>query len=392
MLTRITASPKKYAWGSLSAIPKFLGKEPDGSPQAELWLGAHPDSTTRLVDKADTQPETLNEWIRDQPETTLGSGSRLPFLLKLLAADKPLSLQAHPTLERARVAFAEEEARGIPRDSPARNYKDEWHKPELIVALHDGFEGLCGFRPLGETDDFLRHLCTGDEEDRSQVAQLRAHLNLDGLEHAVRWILIDRPPGLVNELVEAAATRDVGRWENEARLLRRLDEQYPGDPGVAVASLLNFAILQAGEALFLPAGNVHAYVKGLGVEIMAASDNVLRGGLTSKHVDVDEFLAVVDFTPLRSPIILGTVAPSAYVEYQVPSHDFRLLRVDRDTTTELDLSHAGIALVVSGQVTVTQGDQSLVLNQGEAVFISPSHPRVGVRSSGTVFIATGAEA
>ncbi|MBW9093059.1 mannose-6-phosphate isomerase, class I [Microbacterium jejuense] len=387
MLTRISADSKKYRWGSPTAIPELLGAPIDGEPHAELWLGAHPDSITRLVDRTEAQPETLNEWIREQAGTALGSGSRLPFLLKLLAADQPLSLQAHPALERARASFAEEESRGVPRDSPSRNYKDPWHKPELIVALHDGFEGLCGFRPVDQTDDFLSRLSDGED----LIAHLRTRLKGDGLEGAVRWVLTDRPAGLVPELVKAASSRDVGRWDNEGRLLQRLDAQYPGDPGVAVASLLNFAILRKGEALFLPAGNVHAYVKGLGVEVMASSDNVLRGGLTSKHVDVDEFLDVVQFSPLPSPIVHGRRDPSGYVDYTVPIDDFRLIRVDADTVTTIELSRAAIALVVEGRATLRQGASSVALTRGQSVFITPSESTVSVGSSGTVFIATGEE-
>jgi mannose-6-phosphate isomerase len=391
MLTRISSTPKNYSWGSATAIPRLLGTAPDGRPQAELWLGAHPDSVTTLVDAAPGVPATLNEWVQSDPASTLGGGSRLPFLLKLLAAERPLSLQAHPTLDRARAGFADENARGVARDSPARNYKDEWHKPELMVALHDGFAALCGFRPVVETGELLDHLLGAvGGESRVHIEAFRRSVLDEGLEAAVGSVLLGDSRPLVDAVTAAAraagARPTEGPWPGECRLIQTLDRHYPGDPGIAVATLLNYMELREGQALYLPAGNIHAYVHGLGIEIMAASDNVLRGGLTDKGVDIPELLAVLDFSPMPPPLVEPVPRPGGYAEYPTPLPDFRLVRVDA-ADAELELENSAIVIAVAGGASLGDGTTHLSLQQGEAVFVTPT-PALSLRAAGTVFVAT----
>ncbi|POH64667.1 mannose-6-phosphate isomerase, class I [Cryobacterium zongtaii] len=389
MFNRITATPKAYAWGSTTAIPQLLGVAPDGSPQAELWMGAHPDSTTYILDPYAGQPATLNEWIATQPEAALGKGTRLPFLFKILAAAKPLSLQAHPSLDLAREGYAEENRRGVPRDAPDRNYKDEWHKPELIVALSDGFQALCGFRAIDQSLKLLQHLADlADARPSILIEGFRDQLEEAGLEETVRDVLTRQPAGLVRALVDASRSNTSQVWAAETQLLLNLDECYPGDRGIAIAALLNFVTLKKNQALFLPAGNIHAYVAGVGVEIMAASDNVVRGGLTSKNIDVPELLRVLDFRPTPVPYVQSVTRVDGFVEYPVPVFDFQLLRADADTTINFISRESAVVFATTGPTTVTQGTDVWVLKQGEAAYIAPGPVPFLIESEGDAFIAT----
>ncbi len=301
MFLGITNTPRDYAWGSVSAIPELLGRTVTGAPQAELWLGAHAGSPSVVVNPAMVGgADTLRDWIDAEPEAALGPDrTGLPFLLKLLAAAAPLSLQAHPTPEQAREGFAREEAAGIPLDDPARNYKDPFPKPELVVALSDRFEALSGFRPVADTVAEVEALDAGS----GRLGPLLAHLS-QGLEDTVRWLETADASALA--VVQAASDLAAALPEDDrspnVQTVVDLADAYPGDPGVVVSLLMHRVTLRTGEAMYLPAGNVHAYLDGLGIELMAPSDNVLRGGLTAKHVDVPELLRVLDFTayPHRS--------------------------------------------------------------------------------------------
>ena len=245
---------------------------------------------------------------------------RLPFLLKVLAAAAPLSLQAHPTPAQAAEGFAREEAAGVPIDAPHRNYKDAFHKPELIYALSDPFRALSGFRPVAETRAVLEPVA-----DDARIAPLLERLDDDdALRDVFAWLIAggDDVDDLVAAVVEASATADGPSWQT----VRTLADTYPGDPGIAISLLLHTVELRPGEVLYLPAGNIHAYLEGLGIELMAASDNVLRGGLTPKHVDVPELLSVLDFRPLPAPY-LAPEEPEPGVRVFRP--DVRRLRADR---------------------------------------------------------------
>ena len=292
MLLRIENTPRPYAWGSTTAIADLLGTTPSGGPEAELWLGDHPGSPARIVEGA---PES------DLAAHLQARGQKLSFLLKVLAAAEPLSLQAHPTIAQARAGFARENAAGIALDDPTRNYKDELHKPELIYALSDPFIALAGFRPVESARAEL------DAAGESALAPLVERLTSEGaLPEVVRW-LIESAEG-VAELVDALTrvarslthdSRDSESWAT----VRRLADHYPGDPGIALSLLMHTVVLRPGEALYLPTGNIHSYQQGLAIEVMAASDNVLRGGLTPKHVDVPELMTVLDTRPVPEPRI-----------------------------------------------------------------------------------------
>ncbi|GMA94229.1 putative mannose-6-phosphate isomerase ManA [Pseudolysinimonas kribbensis] len=323
--------------GFPSAIAELLGRRPSGRPEAELWLGAHPGSPARLVGRDGTLLDVVH--------------GRLPFLLKVLAAERPLSLQAHPTPELAAAGFAREEAAGIPIDAPERNYKDPFHKPELIYALSDPFRALCGFRPVAQTRTLLEPVA-GDE----RIAPLLDRLRTDAdLRPVFEWLVSrgDDVDDLVVALVETSSVADDVSWD----AVRRLSETNPGDPGIAISLLLHTAVLRPGEALYLPAGNIHAYLDGLGIELMAASDNVLRGGLTSKHVDVAELVSVLDFTPRRVPLLRPEEPRPGVRVFRPDVPDFVLTVVD-GVAAEVPLGGAAIALCVRGRRGSTAGRRS----------------------------------
>jgi mannose-6-phosphate isomerase len=375
---------RDYAWGSRSLIAELQGRPvPSERPEAELWLGAHPGSPA-TVDR-DGVPVELGELLAAAPERWLGDevvarfGTRLPFLLKVLAAEAPLSLQAHPDAEQARLGYAAEAA------APAgthRNYVDPFHKPELLVAL-GRFEALCGFRDPSLSADVFAAFGVAALEP--VVAALRT--GLPGLREAVRTLLT-WPESDRAALVAAVVAAEVGDgFAASAALVRRLAERYPADPGVLVALLLNHVVLAPGEAIWMPAGNLHAYLHGVGVEIMAASDNVLRGGLTPKHVDVPELLRVLRFEVLDCAVLAAVPAAPGAVTWPVPIDDFVLHAVRLDDAVprvELAVSGPRIVLCVSGQVTVQDATAAITVGPGRAA--------VGAAAGGTLLLAGAGEA
>ncbi|MGW0969106.1 mannose-6-phosphate isomerase, class I [Streptomyces sp. NPDC002516] len=380
-MDRLDNTVRPYAWGSTTAIPRLLGTEPTGEPQAEMWMGAHPGAPSR------TERGPLNEVVAEDPERELGRaavarfGPRLPFLLKLLAAGAPLSLQVHPDLEQAREGYEDEERRGIPIDAPHRNYKDANHKPELICALTE-FDGLCGFRAPEEAARLLEAL----EVDslKPYVDLLRAHPEEAALREVLTAVLSADPEDMARTVAEttAACERLGGAYTPYAGLAHH----YPGDPGVVAAMLLNHVRLQPGEALFLGAGIPHAYLDGLGVEIMANSDNVLRCGLTPKHVDVPELLRVVRFEAADPGVLRPEASPDGEEVYATPIDEFRLSRYvvaagadPRDLTRETPQ----ILLCTAGSVRAG----GIGLTPGTSVFV-PAGEKAEVSGSGTIFRAT----
>lgn len=383
-MDRLTNTIRPYAWGSTTAIAELLGVEPTGEPQAEMWMGAHPGAPSR------TERGPLDEVIDEDPGHELGRaavarfGPRLPFLLKLLAAGAPLSLQVHPDLEQAREGYEDEEERGVPIDAPHRNYKDANHKPELICALTE-FDGLCGFRDPVESADLLAGL--GVDSLKPYVDLLHAKPEEAALREVLTAVLTADPDEMAATVTEVtdAARRLGGAYAPYAGIAHH----YPGDPGVIAAMLLNHVRLQPGEALFLGAGVPHAYLDGLGVEIMANSDNVLRCGLTPKHVDVPELLRVVRFEATDPGVLRPEAAADGEEVYATPIDEFRLSRfVLPEGAAPHDLTAATpqILLCVAGSVRVGDADAG-ELTPGRSVFV-PADEKVEVSGVGTVFRAT----
>ncbi|WP_299541968.1 mannose-6-phosphate isomerase, class I [uncultured Streptomyces sp.] len=384
-MDRLSTTVRPYAWGSTTAIPALLGVAPTGEPQAEIWMGAHPGAPSRLT-RGNGPERTLDEVIEADPARELGSsslarfGPRLPFLLKVLAAGAPLSLQVHPDLEQARAGYAEEERRGIPVDAPHRTYKDANHKPELICALTP-FEGLCGFRRPTEAADALAELDV--DSLKPYVDLLRAHPEEAALREVLTAILTADPADMAATVGEAAAAAE--RLGGAHAPYARIAHHYPGDPGVLAAMLLNHVVLQPGEALYLGAGVPHAYLDGLGVEIMANSDNVLRCGLTPKHIDVPELLRIVRFEATDPAVLRPEASPTGEELYEVPIDEFRLSRhtlAAGGSDVELTSPSPQILLCTAGAPRA--GD--LDLAPGVSVFV-PAGESVRVSGPGTVFRA-----
>lgn len=384
-MDRLANTVRPYAWGSTTLIPELMGTRPTGEPQAEMWMGAHPGAPSRL-DRGHGE-QALSDVIAADPEAELGPeavaafGPRLPFLLKLLAAGAPLSLQVHPDLAQAKDGYAQEEQRNVPLDAPHRNYKDANHKPELVCALTP-FEGLCGFRHPAQTADFLAALDV--DALKPYVDLLRAHPEEAALREVFTAVLSadrDDIAATVNETA-AACERAGGDYAPYAFLAHH----YPGDPGVLAAMLLNHVRLQPGEALFLGAGVPHAYLQGLGVEIMANSDNVLRCGLTPKHVDVPELLNIVRFEPGDAGILRPEATPEGEEIYETPIDEFRLSRhVLAAGEAAHDLTARTPQIVLCTEGTVTAGE--ITLTAGESVFV-PAAETTELSGLGTAFRAT----
>ena len=424
MFVGITNTPRDYAWGATDAIAAALGRTPSGAPEAELWLGAHIGSPSVIDTPAQVGgARDLVEWIAAAPLDALGEmrgtataadAPQLPFLLKLLAAAKPLSLQAHPSAERASVGFALENAAGVPIDAFDRNYKDPFPKPELIVALSETFEALCGFRTIAEIHrifDELRAIdATTDEPQTEALDTLERRLvGDDALHDVVEWLLRDgrgEDSGEVVWLVErvvalaeqALFLADGGAqisFLRELATVRSLSVEYPGDPGIVLSLLLNRVTLSRGEALYLPAGNIHAYLFGFGVELMAASDNVLRGGLTPKHIDVDELLDVLDFAPLPVPYLAPQQLSPGVSVFRPPVPEFQLVHIEADAAAagtlppmrQVALAGPAIAVCLTGGFLVAGESSSVALKRGESVYITPDEGTVTFAGAGEVFLA-----
>lgn len=347
-MERIIGLVQPYAWGSRTGLAALRGETSSDEPEAELWYGSHPVAPSRVA-------------------ATGRELEGLPYLLKILAAAEPLSIQTHPNREQAQIGFAREEQSGLALTAPTRTYRDPNHKPEIIVALTP-FEALCGFRPADETIQVLSSLSCRELAPFIEV--LRRSPDADGLRHILSELLT--MPESDRRTVVAAVTRAADRSHAPtADLVTKLSSIYPGDIGVVVALLLNHLTLAPGEAIFLAAGNLHAYLEGTGVEVMAASDNVVRGGLTPKHIDVPELLRVVDTTPLDDPRYRPVVDATPGVEivrYHPSVDDFAVDRITLDgMTTSWAAEHDEIILVTSGTVNGLGPTEAAIVRADESV-------------------------
>ncbi|PRY43851.1 mannose-6-phosphate isomerase type 1 [Umezawaea tangerina] len=383
---------RAYAWGSRTAISALLGKEvPAPHPEAELWMGAHPGDPSRVVGP-DGQERSLLDLLAADPAAQLGErfatrwGGRLPFLMKVLAAEEALSLQAHPSAEQAAEGFAAEERAGVPMDAPTRNYKDPSPKPELVCALTE-FHALAGFRDPHRTAALLRSL---DAPDFAPYAELLAGQPDEQGLRALFTTLITLPQTALDQLLPQVLdacvlhVKEHGEFDLECRTVLELGEAYPGDAGVLAALLLNRLVLQPGEAVHLPAGNLHAYLHGTGIEILANSDNVLRCGLTPKHVDVPELLRVLDFGCGDMPVQRGEEVAPGLAVYRTPSQEFELSRLDLAADLEVRVDDAGpqILICVDGAVRVHDGaGREIELARGRSMWLAAADPAVVVKSA-----------
>ena len=411
----VTGQVQHYDWGTIAEIPRLLGVESDGRPWAEYWLGAHPKAPSLLADGRDVNGadradggQPLDRWLAEHPDQ-LGQasrevfGDRLSFLLKILSAEQPLSIQAHPSRTQAQMGFAQENAAGVPIDDPRRLYRDDWPKPEMIVALTE-FHALYGFRDPHES---RRMLTVFDAVDG--FPGLVAPLEDPGSEGIATVLTSCLQPDEQNRRVIAgmiAAAHDLVQGHDPAsmqedapqlaRTAVELDRAHPGDPSILAALLMNRVHLRPGESLFLGAGTMHAYLHGTGIEIMASSDNVLRGGLTSKHIDVPALLDQADLTATSVEPWRPRQLPGGLQHYRTPFPEFTLWRLGECVETDLPTTGLGrILLVLDGRMSlitsagVTSTDTSAEVTQvraGQAVWIS-AEQQVHVTGSAVGFLA-----
>jgi mannose-6-phosphate isomerase len=352
---KITNDANAYAWGSESLIPAFMGTNENGKPQAEVWLGTHPISTARFIDT----------------DETIDSEVSLRFLVKILAAAKPLSIQVHPSKEQAEYGFVRENILNIHRNAFNRNYKDDNHKPEMLIAIKDGFKALCGFRKIEDSlkalDLISKH--TEYSSEMSSILNFKTLVTEKGNENMkeVLSYILESPEG---QSLANAMTHSLKQIHNDAtvsddiKILCFIASHFPNDVGIAVAVLMNPVILKKGEALFLPAGNVHAYIEGIGLEVMTESDNVLRGGLTTKYIDVEELLKIVDTSTLESPIYNPEIKGN--IKIYNPMDEVTIVEA---YDSQVELNNKDCIAVALTKSTLTFNNESVELEQGESVLI-----------------------
>ena len=373
MLSRISGATKNYDWGSKELVPNFFGLAESSEPIAEIWFGTHPLGESKSLSENQSLSESL--------------GKRLRFLVKFLSAERALSIQVHPNSDQAKSGFDLEQGQAIPISDQKRNYKDPSHKPEALIAL-TSFLALCGFRP--RTD--LLTVFTEFGKSEPEFASLAKKLLADELLEKIFQSLIENSElaKRFTQTVESPQPNPVAMKARE--LVAKLLKQFPDDTGALVALMLNEVSLEPGEAIYLPAGNVHAYLSGLGLEVMAASDNVLRAGLTSKHVDIAEVLEIADFSELVEPRLRPKKLAEGLIEYPVDCSEFRIYRAEvsgKNLLADLDLPASAMLICISGEVAVsTSLDEREVLTKSEVVLASGAK-KLSLSGSGTVFVVLG---
>lgn len=386
---------QEYAWGSHSAIAELLGTRPDQNiPQAELWMGAHPKAPS--LAKVDDAWVSLEKMIAANPDQVLGSTvaskfqNTLPYLFKVLAAARPLSLQAHPNLAQAREGYRRENELGVPLDAPNRNYKDQNHKPECICAMTP-FWTLNGFRKITEILALAKGIGVRGLDEA--LRPLRDRPNSDGLR-SFFFTLMTLSPELRKETAEEVASKAelFAAEEPVFRWIFQLAQEYPGEIGILSPLFLNLIQLQPGQAMFLPAGQLHAYLEGVGIELMANSDNVLRGGLTPKHIDVQELLKVLNFKARQVQILEPNMSQSLEHFYAGDAQEFVLSTISVSPTGGYESAvnrSVEIILCTSGSAEITDSNshQSMLLKKGTSILIPAAVHKYTVVGNAVLFKA-----
>lgn len=388
---------QSYAWGSHTAIAKLMGKNtPTHRPEAELWMGAHPHAPSSAWYKDRWQP--LDQIIAQFPEEMLGTAvagrfsNQLPYLLKVLAVDKPLSIQAHPDKHQAEEGFQKENTKSIALDSPFRNYKDDHHKPECLCALTQ-FWGLCGFRSLAEM--LLLIAPVWPLRHRHVLTVLKNALNPDGLQRFFHYLMgLDERP---RKEIVARIVANTGQLKNQCWAydwIIKLNKKFPGDIGVLSPLLLNVIKLEPGEALFLPSRQLHAYLCGLGIELMANSDNVLRCGLTVKHIDLPELIKILDFTPRPPEILTMQVKNATESVFPSPAEEFTLAELVCDEKVPHRVRHRKkgpeIILCIDGSANISwmKNSGQMRISHGQSVFVPSIVDNYTIRGNSRLYKVT----
>jgi len=387
---------QEYAWGSHTAIADLLGnKFPSTKPQAELWMGAHPKAPSLV--KYDDKWLSLIELIKQFPADILGKeiaakfDNKLPYLFKVLAASKPLSIQAHPGIKQAKQGFEKENRLKIPLDSPNRNYKDKNHKPECICALTH-FVALYGFRKISEIISLMEKICL--KVLCKELNNLKRQPNSEGLKSFFRSIITINGRKK-KQTIELAITnaQKLSEANHSFKWMINLYKEYPDDMGIFAPILLNLISLKPGQALFLPSGELHAYLDGLGVELMANSDNVLRGGLTKKHIDVPELLNVLNFEETDVNILLSQKDKNCEVVYHSMAEEFVLSVISDEKNisyTSPEKRSVEIILCTDGKASITDIsiNENILLKKGTSVIIPSSVNKYSIEGKATLYKAS----
>ena len=369
MLIRITGEIKDYPWGSTTLVQDHLGIADQGQQVAEVWFGTHHGGASKVIGSTQSLEDI--------------SGP-LPFLVKFLAAASPLSIQVHPNKEQAKSGFEREQQLGIPLSDPARNYKDQSDKPEMLIALTN-FQALCGFRPSSETREILSELGSLDSDFENLLPQLD-----QGLEKL--FVALLNSKALTEKLASLGQVSNLSAKSARAlALAQSLLNKYPADTGALVSLMLNHLELAPGEAVFLPAGNLHAYLSGLGLEVMASSDNVIRGGLTNKHIDTQELLRITEFRESLEPLVKPKKLAHGLIEYPVEVPDFRVYKAEVSGTNlfaDLDLPSKALVIGIAGEVAVsTSNEERELVRKSEVLYLADSK-KFSLSGSGEVFVVT----
>lgn len=382
-MQKLINSVQNYAWGSKTALTELYGiANPSQQPMAELWMGAHPKSSSR-IEGADGKAVSLRDVIEHDKATLLGESvakrfGELPFLFKVLCAAQPLSIQVHPNKHNSEMGFAKENAAGIPMDAAERNYKDPNHKPELVFALTP-FLAMNAFREFSEIVSLLQPVSGAhtaiahflQEPNAERLSKLFASLlNMQGDEKSRALAVL-----------KAALNNQQGEpWQT----IRVISEFYPDDSGLFSPLLLNVVKLNPGEAMFLFAETPHAYLQGVALEVMANSDNVLRAGLTPKYIDIPELVANVKFVAKPADQLLTTpVKHGAELDFPIPVEDFAFSLHDLSAqATAISQQSAAILFCVEGEAVLSKGEQRLVLKPGESAFIGADESPVNASGVG----------
>jgi mannose-6-phosphate isomerase len=389
-MKRLLDNPvRRYAWGSVDALPRLLGVDPDGHPQAELWLGAHERASSRV--RGPDGPTRLFDVVRADPLAQLGepwaARGRMPFLAKVIAIEAPLSLQVHPVAELARRWYAAEEEHGIGQHLGHRSCPDDVGKVEMVWALSP-FRALCGFRPCEETAKWLDAL---DVPALSPTAAALRRRGREALRTEVAALLrVDAPTDLVGQIRDRAGALEHDTvWGDSARVAVELAARYPDDPAVAIALLLRPLVLAPGEAMFVPTGQPHTYLSGTAFELQANSDNVLRAGLTTKHVDVDLLVQALATEADGVAAIAGLRRGDE--EVFAPDTDRFALGVLRECSGAEPLAHVPgpqVFFCVDGEFGLDDGTDDLPLRAGESAYVPADHAAPCVRGAGTLLRVT----
>ncbi|EGT5680497.1 mannose-6-phosphate isomerase [Cronobacter turicensis] len=382
-MQKLINSVQNYAWGSKTALTELYGvANPEGLPMAELWMGAHPKSSSKIQDdQGRTRP--LREVIDADKTALLGAPvaerfGELPFLFKVLCADQPLSIQVHPNKQASEEGFARENAAGIPLDAAERNYKDPNHKPELVFALTP-FLAMNAFREFSEIVSLLQPVAGA----HTAIAHFLAEPNADRLRDLFAGLLNmqgEEKSRALAVLKATVASQQGEPWDT----IRFIAQFYPDDSGLFSPLLLNVVKLNPGEAMFLFAETPHAYLQGVALEVMANSDNVLRAGLTPKYIDIPELVANVKFVAKpAAQLLTQPEKDGAALEFPIPVEDFAFSLHDLQSQPQrLAQESAAILFCVEGEAVLSKGDERLTLKPGESAFVAANESPVSVSGVG----------